>query len=207
MTTNSAAAACQLEPQQSYFVPTQPAEEDAASKTILTVVAGHKSRHVKTVIESDGTEPQPSNSNAFERIAGKSYDFEFASKAIERIDNVQLKSARFAPSGRFIVTQKWEGHVVAQNDGVVKAIISDLTCPNNPPEEIEFDIEEVSEADMGLVKIGAIFYWHIGYYDDINGQRSRSSSFRFRRLPAWSRLEIAQAKKEADELFNIISQG
>ena len=104
-----------------------------------------------------------------------------------------------------MVTQKWEGHVVEYKNGNIRAIISDLTNPRNPAEEIEFDADEVSEADIPLIEPGAIFYWHIGYQDDINGQRTRSSSFRFRRLPAWSRLELAQAKKEADELFDLLS--
>lgn len=126
-----------------------------------------------------------------------------ASETLKQYHRIEITN-RFP---RFIVTQKWEGYVTEIKGSYIKAVVADLTNPANPREEIGFDVDEVSDADRPLVQEGAIFYWHIGYQDDANGQRTRASSFRFRRLPAWTKRDITRAEKSADDLFRLLSEG
>jgi hypothetical protein len=67
-------------------------------------------------------------------------------------------------------------------------------------------LEELSEGDEKLVKIGAAFYWCIGYEVSETLQRRLVSEIIFRRLPGWTRREISEIQEEAseiEELFGI----
>lgn len=99
----------------------------------------------------------------------------------------------------FDAHQKWEGRVLDVDTSAFTAIVTDVKGGPDE-EEVEFDLEEVSPGDLGLVKPGAIFYWSIGYYTEPSGQRSRSSILVFRRLPAWSTKDLDQARNQAEEL-------
>lgn len=110
------------------------------------------------------------------------------------------------PQSRFEVLQKWEGFVANIEGDEITAVISDLFNANAPTEEICFDIDEVSDADRELVTQGAVFYWYIGYRYDPWGQKTRSSLFKFRRLPAWQKKQLDKADKDAHELFVQLSQ-
>lgn len=83
-----------------------------------------------------------------------------------------------------------------------RARVKDL---DGPDMDGEFSLEEVSSDDLGLVRVGAEFYWNIGYVEH-RGRRTRESSIRFRRLPAWSQAQIDKAVQEAAELRNIFSE-
>ena len=98
----------------------------------------------------------------------------------------------------FLSLQKWECSVfeVMKDNFIAKLV--DLTEPG-PDEQAEIPLEEVSPEDLDLIVPGAIFYWNIGYEDESNGQRKRTSIIRFRRLPAWSQSEIKEAQKEAEK--------
>lgn len=96
---------------------------------------------------------------------------------------------------RFIPLQKWEGTVVEVLDEGFFARLVDLTS-GGVDEEAEFPLEEVSDADRPLIAPGAVFYWNIGYFDSLSGQRTRSSVIRFRRLPVWRVEELERAKQK-----------
>lgn len=197
----------QFNPQQIYSLATQPSATAEPNQGATAIgVTGKGYSQLKSIVETIGTEPQLQERIRDAQLSGASQTFDMAKQALEQIDTIKI-TPEFATYNRFIVTQKWEGHVVQRKENSITAVISDLTNPSNPPEEIVFDTDEISESDWTLVEPGAVFYWHVGYQDDVNGQRTRSSSFRFRRLPAWSHSEIVRAKREADELFKIISQG
>jgi hypothetical protein len=99
----------------------------------------------------------------------------------------------------FTSLQAWEGIVMEVMDNTFLARLIDLTNTGTD-EEAEFPIEEVSEEDKPLVKLGAIFYWDIGYHTSYSGQRTRISLIRFRRLPAWTQREIDAAKQQAERI-------
>jgi hypothetical protein len=71
-------------------------------------------------------------------------------------------------------------------------------------EEAEFPMEEVSDADRSFIMPGAVFYWNIGYIDNISGQRTRASVIRFRRLPVWRPEELERAKLKARHLSDLL---
>lgn len=61
-------------------------------------------------------------------------------------------------------------------------------------EVAEFDVEEVSESDKELLKVGASFYWSVGFATE-NGQVKKQSLIRFRRRF----LEISEFDNIVDE--------
>lgn len=96
--------------------------------------------------------------------------------------------------------QRWTGRVERILKDRFVAIISDITTPGNPAEEVELDIQEVPPADRSLVAEGAIFYWAIVYRDSKGGQRERISSIRFARQPKLSEEDVQDILAEADEM-------
>jgi hypothetical protein len=96
----------------------------------------------------------------------------------------------------FRVMQKWQGHVLEVRDDVFLARLSDLTG-KSPPEDIELEIGNVAAQDRNLLRVGAVFYWRIGYLDRLDGQRIRASVIRFRRRPVWREDEIQTARETA----------
>jgi hypothetical protein len=75
------------------------------------------------------------------------------------------------------------------------------TQADHPDEEIEIAKDELSPFDLALLEPGAIFYWTIGYRQQLPaGARERVSLIRFRRLPAWSDAELIAAREHAETL-------
>lgn len=99
------------------------------------------------------------------------------------------KTSRLART--FSALQKWEGYVIERQDDRFLARITDLS-DQHEDEEIEVLFTEISEDDRPLVRPGAVFYWHIGYETE-KGTVKRSSIFRFRRLPRWTKNDIEKA--------------
>lgn len=107
---------------------------------------------------------------------------------------------------RMVSLQKWQGYVLeVLRDSLLVRLI-DLS-QKGPDEEAEIPFEEISPDDQKLIRPGAIFYWNIGYLDFYTGQRVRASIIRFQRLPAWSKEEIDEAKREAERLQDIFDRG
>lgn len=105
-----------------------------------------------------------------------------------------------APQVEFRLLQQWEGTVVCLPGATFSAALRDLTDPKRPRELATFDIAEVSQDDRELLAPGAVFYWALGYETSETGQRSRVSRMRFRRLPLWTRRDIASIERGAREL-------
>lgn len=99
--------------------------------------------------------------------------------------------------------QEWEGIVTQVNDKeeTFTARLIDITNANNPEEETDFSIDELSTDDMKMLNEGALFRWVIGY-DINNGTKRKLSQIIFRRLPQWTKTDIVEADKEAEELFS-----
>lgn len=101
----------------------------------------------------------------------------------------------------FIAEQEWEGYVSHFDDKYFYAQLSDLTTPGIE-EEAQFELDEISPIHRDLLKEGAIFRWSIGYERMMGGTRKRVSSIVFRRLPAWTKREIENSRKEAESLIS-----
>ncbi len=100
------------------------------------------------------------------------------------------------------IKQKWDGTVTACTDQEITVELEDLTNPDNPREIVVLSKEEVGKRDLPLVKIGALFFWHIGYREGPSYPRERFSKISFRRLPKWTEGEIGEAKALAKEYAN-----
>jgi len=111
----------------------------------------------------------------------------------------------FSKHDSFEVLQKWEGAVISVGTDSFVARLRDLSFYSEEDEEAEFPIEEISQADIALLAPGAVFYWCVGYWDTVIGQRRRASEIRFRRLPTWSKMQLEKARKEAEELSELLA--
>lgn len=94
--------------------------------------------------------------------------------------------------------QSWEGVVdTIEHDSFV-AQLHDRQRRGRP-EEAGFPFSDVADGDLGLVVEGAVFYWTIGYLIAAGGQRTRTSTIRFRRLPVWTEQELSDAEARATQ--------
>jgi hypothetical protein len=108
-----------------------------------------------------------------------------------------------APEQHFLLLQLWEGTVVQLIDNEFSAVLYDLTNPSHGDERATFSIEEVADPDRPLLAPGAIFYWSLGYEVVRSGTRKAVSEIRFRRLPAWSRRDIARLNIVAEKFSKL----
>lgn len=104
----------------------------------------------------------------------------------------------------FRTLQKWEGMVEEVFEDYFSARVVDKTT-SNLEEYVEFDLEDIDDDDRALLEPGAIFYWSIGYYKSVQGQRLRSSQIRFRRLPAWTESDLQKVNDKADEIMSFFN--
>src|SRR5690606_14956573 len=88
-------------------------------------------------------------------------------------------------------TQRWEGYVTEIHETGFTARLEDLTNPGTH-EVITFDLEDISPDDESLLKLGATFYFSIGYVLN-NGQREKTSLLRFKRIAEWTEDEFDSA--------------
>lgn len=105
---------------------------------------------------------------------------------------------------RFINLQSWEGIVIEVREGAFVARLIDKSN-GGYDQEVEFSFEEVSPYDHSLIKLGAIFYWDIGYSENNSKQRIRASIIKFRRLPVWTANELKAARERAKSLAQELS--
>ncbi|NVN93985.1 MAG: hypothetical protein HXX18_01750 [Bacteroidetes bacterium] len=76
-------------------------------------------------------------------------------------------------------SQNWVGYVIELTKDEFTAKLIDKNDPTTY-EVAQFDIDEVSKGDIGLLKKGALFYWSVGYANQ-NGQVIKQSLIRFKR--------------------------
>jgi hypothetical protein len=114
--------------------------------------------------------------------------------------------ARLRPRSNLIPLQEWEGHVIDVSKNGFSARLVDLTHQADiATEEADFDLDEVSDSDLNLLREGAVFRWTIGYETAPSGSKKRVSQLVFRRLPKWTSKEIAQADRDAETLMKGIN--
>ena len=110
---------------------------------------------------------------------------------------VRLPSLRES-KWKITVLQQWIGRVEHVEADRFLAAIADATNVQNPPEQVELDLREVSDSDLALLGDGATFYWSIGYRDTPGGQRERISTLRFARQPHLSGTAVTKIFEQAD---------
>lgn len=102
------------------------------------------------------------------------------------------------PSGLFVATGKWEGVVESIDDaaGEFDVRMADILHGDDDL-FMTFSMDDVSPEDARMVVPGAIFYWIVGYYDRVSGQRTRVAELKFRRLPVRRDRDLARARERA----------
>jgi hypothetical protein len=95
-------------------------------------------------------------------------------------------------------SQKWIGHVIELSEASFIAKLEDKYDPTTY-EIAEFEVEDVSEDDLGLLKLGAVFYWFVGYVNQ-DGRVFKQSLVRFKRVVDFTESEIDFIADEANEL-------
>ena len=130
------------------------------------------------------------------------------SEAEDIMGLVQRKVVRLDPpvvdKSRFIPLQVWEGAVISKEKDSFTARLFDETNEDEGEKEVEIEYDEISEDDLNLLEPGAIFNWYIGYQESAFGQRERKSTIVFRRLPAWTKREIEEAKGKTQRIKEIL---
>ena len=97
-------------------------------------------------------------------------------------------------------SQNWIGHVIKLSENEFTAKLKDLNDPTTD-EIADFEIIEVSKGDFELLKLGAVFYWGVGYANQ-NGQIIKQSIIRFKRSVDVTVSEFDRIMKEAEDLNN-----
>jgi hypothetical protein len=90
-----------------------------------------------------------------------------------------LQEPDIQPAVSFTATARWEGVVTERFATYFSADVIDLDSGESA--SVEFDLDELSRADISLCEPGALFYWAIGYETRRTGQRLRVSVIQFRR--------------------------
>lgn len=125
---------------------------------------------------------------------------------IASINIPEFHNQAFRSKPRLQPLQEWEGYVTEIHDETFVARLVDKTAGADVPEEEgEFPFSDVSDSDRELVKPGAIFRWTIGYLKSASGSKKRVSQIVFRRLPQWTRKELALAEMKAKEIASAIA--
>lgn len=101
--------------------------------------------------------------------------------------------------------QEWEGCVTEIGVDHFKARLTDLSANDETESELgEFPISDLSDDDRELLREGAILRWVIGYQVLRGGTRQRISQVVFRRLPAWTKGDLAGADVLAADIISAI---
>ncbi|MDO9426038.1 MAG: hypothetical protein Q7T93_04335 [Methylobacterium sp.] len=101
--------------------------------------------------------------------------------------------------------QEWEGYVVEISDDGFTARLVDITAGQIVEGEVaDFLISDLSEDDKASLRVGAIFRWVIGYQRSAGGNKRRVSQVVFRKMPAWTKRDISNAKERAAKLLEDI---
>lgn len=145
-------------------------------------------------VEIDGTQTKRSN------ISASALDGVRVLDGIAPLERARLYEYKL--SSRLDVLQSWEGAITAINFdcGIFVARLYPVTGNSQEIAEAEFDIDDVSENDLDLLRIGGIFRWMVGYRTQSYGQRERISAIVFRRLPGWSEEDLYAARAEGERL-------
>jgi hypothetical protein len=123
-----------------------------------------------------------------------------ASVRAERIPAIAALAvpASAPPDARQRLVQTFLGEVIEVTANEFVAILKDQTDPRRPDERVEVSIDEVDEEDQSLLAPGAVFYWLI--LDEVRrGTRLTVTDLRFRRLPIWSKNELADVHRRGAE--------
>jgi hypothetical protein len=96
---------------------------------------------------------------------------------------------------------QWEGYIDVVENDVVSVRLVDLTGDAElAGQTAQIPLTEFSEDDIQKLSPGAVFRWAIGYQRSRRGTKMRVSNIVFRDLPRWTKSELIEANREAEDL-------
>lgn len=112
-----------------------------------------------------------------------------------------LKEKSSKKTETFSSFEAWVGRVeeISHSSRQFQAI---LQSNDNYEEVATFSFDDVSEDDVELLKLGAVFYWNVGQVKDESGRISNVSTVRFRRLQHWKRNYLEERFVAAKAKYN-----
>jgi hypothetical protein len=114
-------------------------------------------------------------------------------------EDEKVEESNHRPREKLVALQSWEGTVLeVEGDSFVARLVD--VAGEHPDEEISLSMEELCDFDLELLEPGAILYWTIGYRYQAGGARERVSRIRLRRLPAWTKRQLDEARERAAAL-------
>lgn len=114
-------------------------------------------------------------------------------------EDEEVEESNHGPREKLLALQSWEGTVLEVEDDALVARLVDV-AGEHPDEEVSLSTEELCDFDLELLEPGAILYWTIGYRYQLGGARERVSRIRLRRLPAWTKHQLDEARERAAAL-------
>jgi hypothetical protein len=121
-----------------------------------------------------------------EPVSSSSFKNEFSSclsssaNTNSKISFVIKKQQKYVKRGYFLMPQTWTCHIISI-DKENEQFDAKLEQKDSSTYEIAtFDFKDIAQEDAEFFKLGAIFYWMVGY-ENRNGQISKTSSIRFKR--------------------------
>jgi hypothetical protein len=174
----------------------------------LGVLAGGKKAYIHgspVELVSNPTVVQRVSSATFQDAPGQAQqtrsDLSYAETIKAEPVQIVIPMRRAFPRGTFVPIEQWEGIVLAVEDNSFSARLVNKTNGRAPDEEGQFTFAQLSSPeDRELITPGAIFYFSIGYGESPSRQRRLSAFLRFRRLPAWTKTELAEVEAETSRL-------
>ena len=115
------------------------------------------------------------------------------------LPNFSLRKPSYLKS-YFSPSQRWIGQVIKLYETGFTAKLEDIN-QHDTYEIGEFEKKEVSNEDIELLSLGAIFYWSIGYAV-INGQVIKQSLIRFQRVSEWTISDFDDSADRANKLHS-----
>lgn len=106
-----------------------------------------------------------------------------------------------------IAQQEWEGYVVAIEEDVLVARLTDLTAGSEyESEEASIPLDEISDSDKEKMDIGSIFRWVIGHEYSPTGGKKSVSEIIFRDLPGMTEADIERGEEWANEVASVLGK-
>ena len=118
---------------------------------------------------------------------------------------IASSSKKKAPERKQEVLQDWEGVVESIQDDIFIVRLRDMTANEVYPGEIaELPVRDISEDDLELLQVGAVFYMTVGYHVWASGRRERFGRIVFRRLPGWTASTLERARERARRITRFL---
>lgn len=120
-------------------------------------------------------------------------------------EQLHFPPCRWEKRSPFHSQSSWEGIVMSVEASTIRARIHPKDSANQDHvEEVEIDIQQVTEGDRSLVAEGALFYLSTGKIRIEGGVPQSSVSIVFRRQPTWTRRDLERRDAISEELLEIM---